>query len=304
MKNKGRFRDQRNLSMVELFSELPHFIVLLVSGILSSTVIIWVDALQSFGYMLQKGIVLFLTFFLQKDLRYSYNYGSGKIETLGTFFCDGIMLFGSIVIAALSVHELASPVSASPVLIGVVIFKILDVILAATFVWRQGKILRKDGGKLARQNYASGWMYLIQDSVLLCAMLSIWIFRNNPISGYVSPVLSIVIAICFSVGCIKRLRNALFELLDKTLPEEEQLKILKVLNRHYNSFAAFHFVKSRRLGAHTQIDLGLSFREDTPFCQVLELRQILQEELSEVIEDCVIHIVIHEDSTDNITVRP
>ena len=86
--------------------------------------------------------------------------------------------------------------------------------------------------------------------------------------------------------------KAVAELTDKTLPEEEQLKILKVMTRHYYEFSEFHFVNSHKLGDKAHIELVLSFSTDAQYKDMIALKNNLQEELSGVIQDCTVNITI------------
>jgi divalent metal cation (Fe/Co/Zn/Cd) transporter len=90
-----------------------------------------------------------------------------------------------------------------------------------------------------------------------------WLLRNTPVVGYISPVITVFVAGYLIVGCIKRIKTSLNELTDKTLPEGQQLKILKVLTGHYNSYSQVHSIDSRRIGEITRIDISLSFEDNT-----------------------------------------
>ena len=116
--------------------------------------------------------------------------------------------------------------------------------------------------------------------------------RNNVVSWYISPVLSILIAVYMFIICVKHVRQAISELSDKTLPEKEQMKILKVLARHDNEYSSFGSIKSRYNGAEVIIDISMSFSQSTTYSEIAALQKDMQEELSGEIENCHISIVI------------
>ena len=86
-------------------------------------------------------------------------------------------------------------------------------------------------------NNRKTYLSLMFDGVSLISLLAMWLLRDSHIGGYISPVVSIFIVVYLTVGCIKRIKAALGELTDKTLPEEQQMKILNILTRYYNSYS-------------------------------------------------------------------
>ena len=116
--------------------------------------------------------------------------------------------------------------------------------------------------------------------------------RNHVLSWYIPPVLSFGIAIYMIVLCLRHIRQAVSELSDKTLPEEEQLKILKVLTRHDKEYSSFGGIKSRYNGASVTVDISVTFSPDTRFEAISQFQKELQEELSREIENCRVAVVI------------
>jgi divalent metal cation (Fe/Co/Zn/Cd) transporter len=120
-----------------------------------------------------------------------------------------------------------------------------------------------------------------------------WLLRNNPIGPYISPVVSVFVAVYLMVGCIKRIKTSLNELTDKTLPEEEQLKILRALTQYYNCYSQVYSIDSRKIGEITRIDISLSFENNTRAEEIVAFQTQMQEELGKQIDNCVINIIIH-----------
>ena len=79
---------------------------------------------------------------------------------------------------------------------------------------------------------------------------------------------------------------------DKTLPEEEQMKILNILTRHYDSYSQFHSINSHKSGDITMIDIHLSFEKNTTFEEILALKTKMQEEFDSQFGNCLVNIVV------------
>ena len=295
MSNKDGYKKQKNLSFIQFLAETPSFIAVLVSAILSKTILVFVDLLDSFGNILRTAMVTILSKELSKDLRFEYNYGVGKIEVIASLICDGIVFFGLLSTVGLSVYSIIFPEQPSDLVIGVVGLKVINVSFDTAFFVKQRKILKTHRSAISETNYAAALAALLFDSVTLVSLLVMWLLRNNTIGGYISPVISIFVAIYLMYGCIKRTKRALDELTDKTLPEEEQMKILNILTRHYNSYSQFHSINSHKSGDTTRIDIHLSFEQDTTFEEILTLKKQMQEELDRLFGNCIVNIVVGED---------
>lgn len=297
MGNQSEYKKQQNLSFAQLLAEAPSFIAVLVSLILSRTILVFVDLLDSLGNVLRAAMITVLSKKLTKDLRYEYNYGIGKVEAIFSLFCDGIVFFGLITTLGISVYSIIFPERPSDMVIAVVGLKVINVAFDIAFYIKQCKIVKTLHSAIAETNRAAALAALLFDCVTLFSLLAMWLLRDNPIGGYISPVISIFIAIYLMIGCIKRTRSAMSELMDKTLPEEIQMKILNVLIRFYNSYSQVNSINSHRMGELIQIDLHLSFENDTSYEEIAELKRKMQDEFERQIGNCAVNIVVGDDRT-------
>ena len=295
MSDNSGYEKQQNLSLAQFLTEIPSFIVVLTSAILSRTLLIFLDLLDSLSYIIRNAMVMLLSKKLSKDLRFEYNYGVGKIEAISSLLCDGIVLLGVFLTVCLSIYSIFFPSKPSDFLIAVVGLKLFDVILDLVFFIKQRKILKIHHSTIYETNYAAAFGALLFDSVALSSLLAMWLLRNNPIGGYISPVVSIFIAVYLTVGCIKRIKSALDELTDKTLPEEMQMKILNVMTQFYNSYSQFHSINSHKSGEIIRLDLHLTFEKNTSFEEIINLKKQMQEEFDSQFGNCVVNIIVGED---------
>ena len=294
MGNKAGYKQQQNLSIAQILAELPSFVAVLVSAILSRNLLVFIDLFDSFMYLISLSLIIILSKKLTKDLRYEYNYGVGKIEAISSLLCDGIAFFGLLIALGLSVREIISPEQPSDFVIAVVGLKVINVVFDTVFYVKQRKITKIHNSAISKANYAEALSALLFDSVALVSLFAMWLLRDNTIGGYISPVVSIFVAIYLMFGYVKRTRQALIELTDKTLPEEEQMKILNILNRYYNSYSQFHSINSHRSGETTKIDIHLSFEKDTTFEEILTLKKQMQGEFDGQFDNCIVNIILEK----------
>ena len=295
MGNKSGYKQQQNLSIAQILAEVPSFVAVLVSAILSRNLLVFIDLFDSFMYLISLSLVVVLSKKLTKDLRYEYNYGVGKVEAISSLLCDGIAFVGLLFALGLSVHEIIFPEQPSDLVIAVVGLKVINVSFDIAFFVKQRKITKIHNSAISKANYAEALSALLFDSVALVSLFAMWLLRDNPIGVYISPVVSIFVAIYLMFGYVKRTRQSLIELTDKTLPEEDQMKILNILTRHYDSYSQFHSINSHKSGDTTRIDIHLSFEQDTTFEEILTLKKQMQEELDSLFGNCIVNIVVGED---------
>ena len=292
MGNKSGYKQQQNLSIAQILAEVPSFVAVLVSAILSRNLLVFIDLFDSFMYLISLSLVVVLSKKLTKDLRYEYNYGVGKVEAISSLLCDGIAFVGLLFALGLSVHEIIFPEQPSDLVIAVVGLKVINVSFDIAFFVKQRKITKIHNSAISKANYAEALSALLFDSVALVSLFAMWLLRDNPIGVYISPIVSIFVAIYLMFGYVKRTRQSLIELTDKTLPEEEQMKILNILTRHYDSYSQFHSINSHKSGDTTRIDIHLSFEKNTTFEEILALKTKMQEEFDSQFGNCVVNIVV------------
>ena len=292
MSNESGYSEQKNLSSIQLLAEVPTLIETLLSAFFSGALLLYVDLLDSLGYIIRYALIIILSKKLSKNLQYEYNYGIGKIEAISSLLCDGIVLFGMFLTSCISVYSICFPSKPSDLLIGVAGFKLYDIIWDLAFFVKQRKILKNHHSAMIETNYAAALGALLFDVIAFVSLMAMWLLRNNPIGGYISPVVSIFAVVYLTIGCIKRIKESLNELTDKTLPEEQQMKILNSLTKHYNSYSQFHSISSRKSGDVTMIDISLSFEEDARVEDVANLQKQVQEELYSQLGNCVVNIIV------------
>lgn len=292
MKEMSSYNKQQKLTIMQFFLELPNFIAILISAIFSNSLIVWLDFIDSLGGIFGEGVVMAQSRKLSKDLKYKYNYGVGKVEALTTILCEGIAIGGLLCIIVISILEIINPSKPSDLIIYVVMLKIINVLLDLFFVYKQYKIKKETDSKIIEREYLSNIGALAFDISTLVSLLFIWIFRNYLFSWYIAPILSLAIALVFTFFYSKHIKNAIDELSDRTLPENVQFKILKVLAKHEKEYEYFDDVKSHYNGSQLIIDIVICFFDNTTYEEIASLKQTLQSELSEILGECVVSLII------------
>lgn len=293
--NKDSYRNQQKVSFLTFLAELPNFAAVTVSAIVSGSLIVWMDFVDSFCNVLNSGFVAMLSRKLRRDLKYEYNYGVGKIEAISSLACNGILICGLIFMLISSVNDLFSPKEPSGFLIYVVALKVVNVAFDAVFLRAQYKIKKEAKTAIATTEFHAALKSFLFDSVALVSLLICWIFRDVHAVWYFSPVICIALSVWFFVGAIQRSRESVRILTDRTLPEAEQMKIMSVLSNFHDRYEKFEFLSTHMSGNTAYIDLKLSFKSETAYGEIRALCTEITAKMKEQIEDCRVSIVIDGD---------
>ena len=289
------YKSQQKVSSFNFLAELPNFIAVTVSAIISGSLIVWMDFVDSLGNVLNSGFVTLLSRKLRRDLKYEYNYGVGKIEAISALACDGILICGLILMIISSVHDLILPKEPSGLLIYVVFLKVINVAFDTYFLQAQYKIKKKSRTTIAITEFHTALKSFAFDTVALISLLICWLFRGIRAVWYFSPIICIALSIWFFVGAIQRSRESVQMLTDRTLPEAEQMKIMSVLSCFHDRYEKFEFLSTRMSGNTAYIDLKLNFDKNTTYGEINALCAEITAKMKEQIEDCRVSIVIDSD---------
>lgn len=292
---KDSYQNQQKVSFLTFLAELPNFVAVTVSAIVSGSLIVWMDFVDSFCNVLNSGFVALLSRKLRRDLKYEYNYGVGKIEAISSLACDGILICGLIFMLISSVNDLISPKEPSGLLIYVVALKVVNVAFDAVFLRAQYRIKKEAKTAIAATEFQAALKSFLFDSVALVSLLICWIFRDVNSVWYFSPIICIVLSVWFFIGAIQRVGESVRILTDRTLPEAEQMKIMSVLSNFHDRYEKFEFLSTHMSGNTAYIDLKLSFKSETAYGEIRALCTEITAKMKEQIEDCRVSIVIDGD---------
>lgn len=79
------------------------------------------------------------------------------------------------------------------------------------------------------------------------------------------------------------LKSAIPDLLDRTLPEQHQIKINQILVKYYHDFEALKWCQSRQTGSNTEVHVGLGFSPEMNFGQVARIAKAVVDDIEAAI---------------------
>jgi len=265
------FKEQEKISLMEVLIELPYFIAVIIMAALSGSLILVLDAFETAGVIAQSSISCGLSRKLQSNSAFSYDYGMGKIEAFGGLISALLLFIGLIIVLVFSIGDLLSPSAAGDVLLWAIFLKIVSVTLDIWLYRKQLRAARSIDSSFMQSNLINSQKVLAFDTIALLTISVSYFFRNIPMIGYIEPIVCIACVFWFMYMSIKNLKNIIPDLLDKTLHEDEQLKILRCVTGISDRIKDFGGIRTRRSSHIVYVDLLVTFDDDETYAQIQQV---------------------------------
>jgi cation diffusion facilitator family transporter len=192
-----------------------------------------------------------------------YEYGLGKLETLSSFVIAALMGLVFLVIVGNAIRNLISPSHVGGV--GVYISLVAQVVLGvfnARIYGRSHKAAKSENSPIM-ESQAKLFMTRLVGNVFIFLSLALSLsLAAYEWSVYVDPIAALIIGASVLVSAVGVFSSSVYDLLDGTLEEADQLKILRELVQHFDRYEMVHGIRSRRAGNRIFIEIFLEFDPD------------------------------------------
>ncbi|TFH06281.1 MAG: cation transporter [Candidatus Thorarchaeota archaeon] len=274
-------------ALIAIIGGLLVFSIKIIAYLISNSVALLSDALESIVNILASGMMIFSIYISEKPADDTHKYGHQKVEDISSAF-EGIL----IIIAALLIVNAA----AGRLFVDVELFELnlaIAISVVATGINAGISIL------LTRTAKSSGSMALEGDAKhLLSDVIStagIWIgLVIVQITGwqFMDALLAFVVAILITRMGLGLIMRSLRRLMDHSCIEEEKT-ILSVLDEHHSDFIEFHDLKSRRQGNLVLAEIHLTVQDSMSVRMAHDIIDQIEKDLKE--EASHIQLTVHID---------
>ena len=203
-----------------------------------------------------------------------HTFGHGKVESLSGFV-EAILIFvAAILIVTEAARKMAEGTHLETVDLGIGVMVVSA--LVNTLVSRKLLKVAKATDSVALE--ADGW-HLTTDVLTSAGVaLGLVAVRLTGVSA-LDPLIAIGVAIFICKAAYDITRRSLMDLLDTSLPQEEQSQILAALDEHKGELVGYHRVRSRKAGGQRHVDFHLVVRRDATVQQSHNLCNHLERHL-------------------------
>lgn len=220
---------------------------------------------------------------------HQFEYGLDKLENLSGLVVGLLMITCLVIISAGAVLDIVHP---EPVHgIGMYISLAAQVFFGVVNwrVYRQACAQAK-ASPLARSQARLFFTRFLGNSFIFVALTCSLSLRGQPWALYIDPVASLMIAASILLAALGVFRASVFDLLDRSLEEENQIRILRALAKHYDEYRHLHGIRTRRAGGRTFIEIFLEFDADSLVGEVQNSVAALQASLEDEVPGSLVTV--------------
>jgi cation diffusion facilitator family transporter len=215
---------------------------------------------------------------------FRFPYGAGKLEDFSAFLCGVLYVPSGVYMAYDASMRILHPQDVGYVL------SMIPIALSATRM----VILYIAVRRLARQTRVQSPLlraYLLDyrvgvlsDAGVLTAFAIGWLLVHSGLVAMgdrVDPIIGLVISLYMIWVGVSLVRRNFSALMDLPLPEDEQLRIMKVLAAHYKEYETIGTLYSRASGKLRFVEIELAFPGESTIARIEALSKEMERSLAE-----------------------
>ncbi|TXT37284.1 MAG: cation diffusion facilitator family transporter, partial [Comamonadaceae bacterium] len=200
---------------------------------------------------------------------HKFNYGVDKLENLSSLLIGMLMLVCLLIIGGNAVLHILHPSSISGP--GVWISMAVQVVYAfvnGNFYLKNKRMAKAQASPLLESQASLFFTKAFGNVFILLSLVSSLALANYSWSYYIDPVASLIIAISILVSAMGIFSSSVFDLLDRSLEESDQIMIMRELALHFDDYEVLHGIRSRRAGSQAFIEIYLEFAPEKTISEV------------------------------------
>lgn len=245
---------KQKAARLSIYSNSFLIVMNLVVGLISGSVSIISEAIHTFVDLLAALMAYFSVKVADTPPDKEHPYGHGKYENISGVV-EALLIFAA---SAFIIYHAIEKLSANTVIdhTGLTLGFIVMIISAAIdlVVSRRIYHVAKETDSIALKADALHLSVHVYTSLGIGASLLVIYFTGW---HFLDPVVAIIVAAFILKEAFEILREAFKPLIDNALPDDEQKKILKVLNSYKSQKLSYHMLRTRKAGSNRELDFHL-----------------------------------------------
>lgn len=298
--NKNIFKEEKALKFNLLF-DIVTIIPVVTIAILSNSIILFTDVFDYVKSILTTFFSWKITKKISQGKTILYDYGTGKLEVLVSLIVSVVMITGLLMMTIYTVHRIfdLEMLDEDYTLIGILIH-IIGLFINCWFWRRHYRLAKVENSPLMNAQWRGNRADAFGNISVLTALILVLAFYDEDWSIYIDPICAIIFLTFPIISFVRLSVRDVNDLLDKTLDEEMQFKVLKILADYFDAYDAFFEVKSRHSGKLIFIDIVLGFYPDKTLSEALETTEMIKKDLESLIFGSQVNIIIKKLSYDEL----
>ena len=285
-----RNRTEKRCTLVGMTSDICLSALKIVTGIIGHSSAILADGIHSIGDTLTDALVYAMVRLSGKGADERYRYGRGKYETLAAFLISIILVVVAIGLMVEGVKDVWSALHGETLerphnialIVGII------AVVAKESLYHYTLLMGHKTGSSALKAYA--WHHradaLSTAATLLGVAGAMFLGERWRV---LDPIAAIAVSVLILVLAYRLGRPAVEELLEVSLPQEEQEKIAGIVNGT-EGVKAFHNLRTRRNGNLRVVDIHVKVDGDLSVARSHDITQSIEQQLAEALGDVMTNI--------------
>jgi ferrous-iron efflux pump FieF len=262
-------------------------------AILSGSMLLYSDIVDYAKSVLASLVAWNIIRRIRKGKAVEYDYGPGKLESIGKVFGSLVFIAGLVFMAGFAFQRILHPVelNAEFTALGAG-FQLVGFALNF-WLWRRNRALaERTHSQLMDVQWRIARADALSNLVVLVALTLTLVLRHLDWEVYIDPVCALAYIFYATGTFIPPLTAGIQDLVDRTLGEDLQLKIVRRLTENYDRFDALHGVRSRRVGDRIFVEIALGFNPDKRVGEAVDTIERLRKAVEQDIPHSDVSIVM------------
>ncbi len=289
---KTALDQEMKLATMMVLWRLPNFVTSLLAAVASSSMVVWMEFIENASILIPGVLLAIISKRINKNLKFRFNYGTGKVEAIAAFTCEIFDIAGLTCIIFFAIRRIIKGESHVQFLIFAIALQVIGLMIDLYLLDKQKKLSEHIHSKMFHTAYVSAQKELCFDVISVITLVVSYIFKDAEWIKYFSPVVCLIMVVPFVFIVSKHLLHSIMELIDITLDEDTQMRLLKVMSEYYDDYDELYEIKSRQSGDKMYVDIELSFPEDRNYSEIRESADRIKERIQKELDHSIVNIVL------------
>lgn len=228
-----------------------------------------------------------------------YDYGVGKFESLASSVIAAVMLIGLMLLLGTAVRRFFAPAEVNPFFAAVgIAVKVIFFCINGYFALTGYQASKAAPSPIMEAQWRASMTYAIGNIIVIISLSLGLIFSEHSWSRLVDPAFVLVLAGFSGTSFVRLIKNSMSDLLDKTLDEELQLKILKHVAAHESGYERFYSINSRKSGPKIFIEIALGFDPSKTVAEALAVTAKIKKAVEGEIPNSTVNVIMRDNAAD------
>lgn len=241
-----------------------------------------------------------VSYFVLRSVRESgsdrFNYGTGKLESLSSLFIGILMTICLVAIAGNAIYSILHPshIGGPGVYAGMALQFVYGGING--WIYRTNLRLSKEENSTLLKSQANLFLSKLLANIFIFSALGAGLLLGHyEWAAYIDPAASLIVGLFILVCATGVFSNSVFDLMDRTLEENDQFTILRALASHFHAFHELHGIRSRRAGGKAFIEIHLAFDPDMPMSEAGKVAAEIRTDIERSIPNSQVSICLADE---------